>query len=56
MKKLLLVGILGVFSVGMLSCGAGHACDAYRKSDYTKYKADHNAKVKIIQELSETTK
>jgi|GEM_PF-1295588 len=39
MKKAFLAGVLGAFALGMVSCGGGHgSCDAYRKSDYTKYK------------------
>ena len=56
MKKVLLGGILGVFMMGMVGCGSGHACDAYRKADYTKYKADHNQKIEMVQELLETSK
>lgn len=56
MKKVFLAGILGVFAIGMVSCGAGHSCDAYRSSDYSKYKKEHNQKVQMIQEFSETTK
>jgi len=40
MKKVILVGTLGVFLLGIVSCGGGHKCDAYRKSDYTKYKSE----------------
>jgi hypothetical protein len=56
MRKVLIAGILGVFALGMTSCGGGHTCDAYRTSDYTKYKADHSQKVEMIQELTESTK
>ncbi|MBD3637136.1 MAG: hypothetical protein HUJ25_07285 [Crocinitomicaceae bacterium] len=56
MKKLFIAGILGVFTLGMASCGAGHNCDAYRTADYTKYKAEQNAKVEVIQDLTETSK
>ncbi len=39
MKKAFLAGVLGAFALGIVSCGGGHgSCDAYRKSDYTKYK------------------
>lgn len=51
MKKLMLAGLLGVFALGMTSCGGGHVCDAYRSSDYTKYKADHNKKIEMVQAL-----
>ncbi|MCB9223599.1 MAG: hypothetical protein R2780_04465 [Crocinitomicaceae bacterium] len=50
MKKVMLAGILGVFALGMTSCGHG-VCDAYNKSDYTKYKADHNKKVELVKAL-----
>ena len=56
MKKVFVAGILGIFAIGMVSCGAGHSCDAYRSSDYTQYKKDHNQKVEVLQELSEQTK
>jgi len=47
MKKLTVIAAAGILSLGMLSCGGGHgSCDAYRKSDYTKYKAE---KSKTIQ-------
>lgn len=55
MKKLVIAGFLGVFALGMFSCGHG-TCDAYNKTDYTKYKKEHNQKVQMIQELSETQK
>jgi hypothetical protein len=48
MKKLLLAGVIGVFALGMLSCGGGHgSCDAYRKSDYTKFKAEKTKKIEL---------
>ena len=56
MKKVLIAGILGIFAIGMVSCGGGHTCDAYRTSDYSKYKKDHNQKVQILEDLSKTTK
>lgn len=56
MKKVVLAGILGVFAIGMASCGAGHKCDAYRTSDYTQYKADQNQKIEMVQTLSEARK
>ena len=41
MKKAVIAGVVGVFALGMLSCGGGHGgCDAYRKADYTKYKEE----------------
>ena len=46
MKKLILTGVLGVFVLGMASCGGGHTCDAYRTSDYTKYKAEKTKELK----------
>lgn len=49
MKKVLLAGMVGVFTLGMYSCGSGHGgCDAYRKSDYTKYKAEKTKKMELI--------
>ena len=56
MKKVVLAGLLGVFALGMTSCGGGHTCDAYRTSDYTKYKAEQSQKIETLQTLSETTK
>jgi hypothetical protein len=56
MKKLILAGVLGVFALGFTSCGGGHVCDAYRTSDYTKYKADQNKKIEMVQSLTEATK
>jgi hypothetical protein len=48
MKKVILAGIAGVFVLGMTSCGGGgHTCDAYRTSDYTKYKAEQSKKVEL---------
>tara|TARA_B110000046_G_C13003612_1_gene403315 strand:+ start:2218 stop:2397 length:180 start_codon:yes stop_codon:yes gene_type:complete len=39
MKKAVVAGVVGVFALGVVSCGGGHGgCDAYRKADYTKYK------------------
>lgn len=49
MKKAVLAGVVGVFALGMLSCGGGHGgCDAYRKSDYTKYKEQKTQKIELI--------
>ena len=45
MKKLILTGTLGVFFLGMTSCGGHVVCDAYKKADYTKYKTEHTNKV-----------
>ena len=56
MKKLLVTGLFGAFALIMTSCGGGHTCDAYRASDYTKYKADQTQKIEMIQKLSEVTK
>lgn len=48
MKKLVLIAAVSVFSLGMLSCGGGHgSCDAYRKSDYTTYKAEKTKKIEF---------
>jgi len=49
MKKVILIGALGVFAIAATSCGGGHgSCDAYRKADYSKYKAKKDMKVKNI--------
>lgn len=48
MKKVVLTGIVGAFVLGMASCGGGgHTCDAYRKADYTKYKAEQSKKIEL---------
>lgn len=49
MKKLLIAGVLGVFVLGATSCGGGHTCDAYRSSDYTKYKAEKTKKIEKVK-------
>lgn len=56
MKKVIIAGLLGVFAIGMTSCGGGHTCDAYRQADYTKYKANQTQKIEMVQTLSESTK
>ena len=49
MKKVILIGALGVFAIGAASCGGGgHSCDAYRKADYSKYKVKKDIKVKQV--------
>ena len=49
MKKLIMIGALGVFAIAATSCGGGgHSCDAYRKADYSKYKVKKDIKVKDI--------
>lgn len=47
MKKAVLAGVLGVFALTMVSCGGGHGCDAYRKSDYTKFKEQKKQKIEF---------
>lgn len=54
-KKLAVVAVLSVFCLGMIGCGHG-SCDAYNKSDYQKYKVEHNQKMRLVQELTETQK
>jgi hypothetical protein len=50
MKKVMLAGLAGVFTLGMMSCGGGHgACDAYRKSDYAKYKEQKTQQIKFVE-------
>lgn len=58
MKKVLIAGILGVFGLGMVSCGHGSGCDAYggSQADYTKSKVEHTQKIEMIQDLAEATK
>lgn len=49
MKKVILIGALGVFAIAAVSCGGGgHSCDAYRKADYSKYKVKKDIKLKDI--------
>lgn len=55
MKKLFLGGVIGLFVLGFTGCGHG-ACDAYNKSDYSKYKVEHNQKMQMVQELTEAQK
>lgn len=48
MRKVILLGTFGVFVLGIVSCGGGgHSCDAYRKADYSKYKAKKDVKISI---------
>jgi len=50
MKKVILLGAIGVLALATTSCGGGggHSCDAYRKADYTKYKAKKDIKAKVV--------
>ncbi|MFT5823814.1 MAG: hypothetical protein ACI8ZM_005077 [Crocinitomix sp.] len=60
MKKALIAGVVGVFALGMLSCGGGGgSCDAYRKADYTKYKEAKTQQIElnsIVQTISRKKK
>lgn len=48
MKKLLIAGVIGVFALGVLSCGGGRGtCDAYREADFSKYKAEKTKKIEL---------
>jgi hypothetical protein len=47
MKKVVLTGFVGVFVLALTSCGGGHTCDAYRKADYTKFKAEQSKKIEL---------
>lgn len=47
MKKVILATVAGVFLLGVTSCGGGQHCDAYRTSDYTKYKAEQSKKMEL---------
>jgi len=52
MKKVIILGAIGMISIVATSCGGGgHSCDAYRKADYTKYKAKKDIKIKSISIL-----
>ena len=53
MKKVFVAATVGIFALGMFSCGHG-VCDAYNKADYTEYKKEQNKKVEVLQNLSET--
>lgn len=56
MRKVVLGALLGVFAIGMVSCGGGHTCDAYRQADYSEYKKEQNQRIEMVQELTEQTK
>ena len=56
MKKIVLTGIVGVFILGLSSCGGGHTCDAYRKADVTKYKAEKSQKMDPVVEIQNRMK
>lgn len=57
MKKAVLAAVVGVFALGMVSCGGGKgSCDAYRKSDYTKYKENKTLKMDLINFNKKVTK
>ncbi|MBN4073155.1 hypothetical protein JYT74_03830 [Crocinitomix catalasitica] len=51
MKKVIIAGFLGVFALGIVGCGHG-TCDAYKKSDYTKYQAEKSKKVEVVAKKS----
>ncbi|MCG8576281.1 MAG: hypothetical protein MI810_15435 [Flavobacteriales bacterium] len=52
MKKVLIAGFLGIFALGVVSCGHG-TCDAYKKSDYSKYKSEKSKKVEVVSKKKE---
>ncbi|UKN03032.1 hypothetical protein K6119_05820 [Paracrocinitomix mangrovi] len=55
MKKLLIVGVVGLFSMSMYSCGRHTPCAAYGgQADYTKYKKNQNQKIKLAEQLLQT--
>ncbi len=57
MKKAVIAGVVGVFALGMLSCGGGHGgCDAYRKADYTKYKEVKTQKIELTKLTAKISK
>jgi hypothetical protein len=50
MKKVILTGFVATFTLILSSCGGGGGhggCDAFHKSDYTKYKADQTKKIEV---------
>jgi hypothetical protein len=47
MKKLMLAGVLGVFALGVVSCGGHGSCDAYRSADYAKYKVKKEKQIEL---------
>lgn len=57
MKKVVLAGVVGAVALLFVSCGGGHgSCDAYRKSDYTKYKADKTLKMEVVDFIKSKNK
>jgi len=49
MKKVIILGALGIIALAATSCGGGgHSCDAYRKADYTNHKAKKDIKTKVV--------
>jgi hypothetical protein len=57
MKKAVLAGVVGAVALLFVSCGGGHgSCDAYRKSDYTKYKADKTLKMEVVDFIKSKNK
>jgi len=53
MKKVIILGAIGMISIVATSCGGGGhgGCEAYQKADYTKYKAKKDVKIKSISIL-----
>jgi len=47
MSKLILIGVASALLIGMTSCGGGHLCEAYKTSDYTKYKTEKAKKIDL---------
>ena len=57
----MLAGVLGVFALGVVSCGGHGSCDAYRTADYAKYKVKKEKQIELkglidIKKKSEKTK
>jgi len=54
MKKILLLGAIGLISLATTSCASVHTSpciDAYRQADYTSYKAKKDIKFNINLKL-----
>ena len=55
MKKIVAVGILGLFVFAISSCNNHEIC-YMNSADYSKNKIEHNQKFETLQEMSEANK
>jgi hypothetical protein len=54
MKKILVIATLGLFVLGMSSCGGRHLCPAYGgQADMTKKEVKSVDKIELIQEKAQ---